>query len=100
MYKDIISYQLAKNCSKEELFEIAQKVFTDWMKNQPGFIKWEIHENKKGGYTDLVYWQDEKSAKTAEKAMANMPHAIEWFNCYDPKTITSFSLIEKNSFVA
>ena len=45
MYKDIITYELAENVTKEQLIKIAKQIVNDWMKNQVGFIKWEIHTN-------------------------------------------------------
>lgn len=53
MYKDIITYELAENATKEQLIKIAKQIVNDWMKNQVGFIKWEIHTNSNGTYTDI-----------------------------------------------
>lgn len=92
MYKDIISYELAENISKERLLEIAQKVATDWMRNQPGFVKWEIHTNNDGSFTDIVYWKTAEDAKSAEKQMGNIPNASDWYGCYKEGTISSKNL--------
>ncbi len=89
MYKDIISYELAENVSQEDLVKIAKQIVTDWMTKQPGFIKWEIHTNKDQSFTDIVYWRSEEDAKKAEKEMANIPNAAEWYGCYKPGTISS-----------
>ena len=43
MYKDIISYELAEGISEEHLLKVAEQVVDDWMKNQSGFINWEIN---------------------------------------------------------
>ena len=92
MYRDIISYDLAEGISKEHLVSVAKQVVADWMKHQTGFVKWEIHTNRNGSYTDTVYWESWEAAKLAEKAMATMPHAAEWFACYKEGTITSKNL--------
>ncbi len=92
MYKDIISYELAENVSKEHLLKIAQQIVNDWMKKQPGFIKWEIHNNSDGSFTDIVYWESEQAAKNSEKEMVNIPNASDWFTCYKEGTITSKNL--------
>jgi len=89
MYKDIISYELAENVSKEHLLKIAQQIVTDWMKKQPGFVKWEIHNQKDGSFTDVVYWKSEEAAKKAEKEMVNIPNAGDWYACYKEGTISS-----------
>jgi len=93
MYKDIITYELAENTSKERLLEIAKQIVNDWMKNQVGFIKWEIHTNNDGTYTDIVYWKTEKDAKKATKEMVNIPNASDWYGCYKEGTISSKNLI-------
>ena len=92
MYKDIISYQLSKNTSQEKLLQVAQKVVNNWMKKQEGFIKWEIHTNSDGSYSDIVYWRSKEDAKKSEGDMGNNPHGGEWFACYEPGSITSKNL--------
>ncbi len=98
MYKDIITYELAKNVSKEHLIKIAKQIVNDWMKNQIGFVKWEIHSNNEGSYTDIVYWKSKEDAKTAEKEMANIPNASEWYGCYKEGTISSKNLTKIAEF--
>lgn len=92
MYKDIISYELAEDVSIEHLIAVAKKVVEAWMKDQNGFIKWEIHNDKNGNYTDIVYWESEQDAKNAEKEMANIPNAADWYRCYKKGTIASKNL--------
>lgn len=92
MYKDIITYELAEGVTEEHLLAVAKKIVSDWMKNLPGFIKWEINKDKNGNYTDIVYWKSEEDAKNAEKEMVNVPNANEWFSCYKPGSINSKNL--------
>ncbi len=92
MYKDIITYELAENKTKEELFKIAKKIVNDWMINKVGFIKWEIHTNSEGSYSDIVYWKSKEDAKIAEKEMVNISNASEWYGCYKEGTISSKNL--------
>jgi hypothetical protein len=91
MYKDIIHYKLAKGITKENLLEVALEVHDKWMKNQEGFIKWEINTNKQGGLTDIVFWESEAAAKKAEQDMGNIANAEDWFECYEEGSITSNS---------
>ena len=92
MYKDIISYELAENTSKEHLIAIAKQIFNHWMRNQEGFLKWEIHTNTDGSFTDIVYWRSKEDAKKSEKDMVNIPNAGAWYACYKEGTITSKNL--------
>ena len=92
MYKDIISYELAENISPEHLLKVAKQIVEDWMKKQPGFIKWEIHQVKDGSYSDIVYWENEDAAKKAELQMMNIPNAADWFSCYKGGSIAGKKL--------
>ena len=92
MYKDIISYELAENITEEKLVSVAKQIINDWMKNLKGFIKWEIHKNSDGSFTDIVYWKTKEDAKLAEKEMQNIPNAADWFACYKTGTISSKNL--------
>lgn len=89
MYKDIISYELADGIDEEHLLDVAGKINRNWMSALPGFIKWEIHRDKEGKYTDIVYWESLAHAKDAEQRMGNIPGGEEWFACYRPGTISS-----------
>ncbi len=92
MYKDIISYELAENVTEEHLLKVAHQIVNEWMKKLPGFVKWEIHKNKKGGYSDIVYWETEEAAKNAEKEMVKIPNAADWYACYKGGSISSQNL--------
>lgn len=98
MYKDIISYQLADGTTEEHLLKIAGEVADSWMKQQPGFIKWEINSNKDGHFTDIVYWESEAAAQKAELAMANIPQSGKWYGCYKPDTIATKKLTQLAEF--
>jgi len=98
MYKDIISYELADNITQEHLLKVAKQIVTEWMTKQPGFIKWEINTNKDGSYIDIVFWESEAAAKKAEKEMANIPNASEWYSCYKQGSISSQNLSLINTF--
>lgn len=92
MYKDIISYELAEGKSQEQLLTIAQDIIDNWMKKLPGFQKWEIHALADGSFCDIVYWENMEAAKNAEKEMANIPNAMDWYSCYKPESIKSKNL--------
>ena len=98
MYKDVISYELTEGTTREKLLDVAKRIYKDWMAKQKGFIKWEIHSNKDGSYTDIVYWESEEAAKEAEKDMINIPYAGEWFSCYKEGTTHSLNLTALETF--
>ena len=98
MYKDIISYELADGITEAHLLKVAQEIIESWMSKLPGFIKWEINQEKSGGYTDIVYWENEAAAKHAEKEMGNIPNAGAWFACYKPGSISSKNITLLGAF--
>ena len=89
MYKDLITYELADSITEKHLIGVAQQIINDWMKKQAGFISWEINTNNDGSYTDIVSWESKEAAKNAEKEMANIPNAMDWFACYKEGSISS-----------
>ena len=98
MYKDIISYKLAKSVSEENLLDVASGVYNNWMSKQSGLIKWEIHRSDDGGYTDIVYWESKDDAKRAEADMVNIPNASDWISCYEDGSISSKNLTQVAKF--
>jgi hypothetical protein len=92
MYKDIITYELSDGTTEAKLIGIAKQIVNDWMKNQHGFIKWEINSNSDNSYTDIVYWESKEAAKRAEEQMGNIPNASDWYGCYKQGTINSKGL--------
>ena len=99
MYKDIISYKLAEGVSEEHLLKVAAEVLESWMRNQAGFVKWEIHRNSGGGYSDIVYWESEDDQKAAQADMVNIPNAGDWFSCYEEGSISSENLMQVATLV-
>ena len=87
MYKDLLTYELAEGITQEYLVQVAGKIIDSWMKNLDGFISWEITKNDKGGYTDIVSWENKESAKAAEKKMCEIPNAADWYGCYKKGSI-------------
>lgn len=98
MYKDVISYQLAKNISEDFLLKVAARIINEWMTKQAGFIQWEIHRDSSGGYTDIVSWESKDAATKCEEEMVHIPNGQEWFACYKEGSISSKNLNQLGSF--
>ena len=98
MYKDAISYRLAQGITEDHLLEVAGDLLTNWMSKQPGFVRWEIHREEDGNYTDIVYWESKDAAKNAEADMVNIPNAGDWFACYEEGSISSKNLYHVATF--
>ena len=98
MYKDVISYELAPGITEAHLLSVAQRIINSWMKQVPGFIRWEINKGHDGGYTDVVFWESVEHAKAAEKDMINIPDAHEWYGCYKDGSIKAFGMHQLAEF--
>ena len=98
MFKDVISYKLAEDISEEHLLNVADGVLKNWMSKQSGFVRWEIHTNNNGGYTDIVYWESRDDAERAEADMVNIPNANDWFSCYEQGSISTKRLNQVATF--
>jgi len=89
MYKDLIKYKLAEWITQEHLLTVAKEVHDSWMSKQDGFIKWEIHTDADGEFTDIVYRASKEAAAASNEDMANLPNADKRYACYNMETITS-----------
>ncbi len=98
MYKDLITYQLANGVTEAQLLKVASDIIENWMRKQPGFLKWEIHKGEDNSYTDIVYWASKDDAKKAEAEMTTIPDASDWFSCYKEGSISSKSLHKVSAF--
>jgi len=92
MYTDLISYQLADGVSEEQLREVCERVYREWMRDLPGFVKWEIHRAMDGTFTDVVRWESREYAKASEEKMSEVPNLKEWQACYDMESIKNKQL--------
>jgi hypothetical protein len=91
-YKDVIKYQLSDDISEQELIEIATKVANNWMKYQPGFIKWEIHCKDNNNFIDIVSWTSKEYARRAKGEVAKVPGVNQWYACYKQGSISTTNL--------
>lgn len=89
MYKDIITYELAGGISEEHLKNVAIQILEEWMNKLPGFISWEVNKSASGKYVDIVCWENKEAAMNANKEMANIPNAGDWYACYKKESISS-----------
>jgi hypothetical protein len=87
MHRDLITYRLAEGVTEARLLSVARRIIDEWMRPLPGFLGWEIHRGPDDTYTDIVSWTSAEHAQAAERAMANIPNAEEWYGCYAPRSV-------------
>lgn len=98
MFKDLITYKLAKGVTEQHLYAVAKDIVDNWMANLPGFISWEINKDADGNFYDVVSWESKALADAANEKMGDIPNGQAWFACYEPGTIKSQRLFQQAHF--
>ena len=97
MYIDVIEYELADGITEAMLQVAAADILETWMKQQPGFISWDINK-KESGYMDFVYWENKAAADAATQNMSDIPPDHAWLACYKPNSISTTKLTPVASY--
>ena len=97
MFVDVIRYQLANGISEDFLRDSAKDILETWMKEQEGFLGWDIGKTE-DGYTDLVFWRSKEDAEIATENMKDIPADHNWMKCYDFSTVKSEKIQNLMSF--
>ncbi len=66
-----------KDVTQKHLIKVAKQLVNDWIKKLPEFVKWKIHFNENGAFTDLSYWLLETSDQNIEKEISHIPNAVK-----------------------
>ncbi len=98
MIIEIIRYTRARGVSHDDVKSAAADIHKIWMSQQPGFIAWEIGENKDGEGLDIVRWESAESADQAQAAMKDIPTGHPWLRCYDMSTVSSERITVTDEF--
>lgn len=90
MFTEIMRYQIAEGVTKEHLLDVCAQIHDQWMKDQPGFIEWEINHLTDNTYVDMVCWASKEDADAAKPAMQDIPAELSaaWQSCYDMSSVT------------
>ena len=98
MYKDIITYELADGITEEHLKKVAIQILEEWMEKLPGFVSWELNKSGDDKYVDIVCWESKEAAMSANREMANIPNAGEWYACYKKESISAQNITTVAAF--
>ena len=95
MYTDFITYKLAEGITEDFLRNAADEIVNSWMKNQKGFISWQINSTEENDeYIDTVVWSSKEDALAAQENMKDIPLESDWFKCYEMTSVTSKNATE------
>ncbi|MEH6575698.1 MAG: hypothetical protein V7731_01350 [Amphritea sp.] len=73
----------AAGITDQQLIAAADKVNSDFLANQPGFIKRELIKKNETEYADIVYWNTQADALAAGNKVSNSPVCGEYFRLMD-----------------
>lgn len=67
-----------------DLIAVANRLQTDFLAKQAGYVRRELLKGAGNGWVDLIYWTTEKEAKAAFKNSENSPACAEYFGLMAP----------------
>jgi hypothetical protein len=70
---ELAPFRLAAGVSEAELLAASEGLQSSFLARQPGFLRRELLRGPDGGWLDLVYWRDRRSAEDAVRAAAESP---------------------------
>ena len=69
----------AAGITDQQLIAAADKVNSEFLASQPGFIKRELIKKNEAEYADIVYWRSQEDAISAGNKVSNSPVCGEYF---------------------
>lgn len=91
-----MSYKLVEGASVAEYLLLSEKVNTEILSKQKGFISWQVLVDG-DTWVDLILWETPEDAKNAETAGENNPVSQKYYSFIDFKTLKNqIYSVEKN----
>ena len=72
-------FSVVEGVSDEALIEMSQRLQSEFLEKQHGFIKRDLLKSPDGGWVDLVYWASEEDAQLAMKNSMESAICGEYF---------------------
>ncbi|HXG46843.1 MAG TPA: hypothetical protein VNO52_04400 [Methylomirabilota bacterium] len=74
-------FTLAANVSEATMLKAADLVHENFLRQQPGFVRWELLRGKDGQWVNLIHWMDQASADRALERVDKSPACSNYFKC-------------------
>ena len=83
---ELITFSLVKGASVPDFLLAAEKVHSEFMSKQKGFISWKTLADGEN-WADLLMWETMEDAKNATEASGMNPCAQEFCSFIDEKSV-------------
>ncbi|MCE9501753.1 MAG: hypothetical protein K8R21_14825 [Leptospira sp.] len=77
-------FELVESASEEQLLEASGSLHREFLSSQKGFIRRELLHLQDRKWVDLVYWEDDASAKKAMESAMNSEICYKYFHLMVP----------------
>ena len=61
-------FRVVEGVSEQQLLLASRDLQEAFLDGRPGFVRRELLRGSEGRWVDLVYWEDERSARAAQEA--------------------------------
>lgn len=75
MHIQLVTFRLKPDTSRETFLELTSHML-DWLRQQPGFVAYELYEGA-DGWCDRISWNCEKDAREALNTFISTPLACQ-----------------------
>lgn len=72
-------FTLAAGATEADLLQAAERLQTEFLSRQPGFLRRELLRDERGEWVDLLLWRDAAAHATAMEAAGEHPAARAFF---------------------
>jgi hypothetical protein len=74
-------FKLATGVSEDTMLRAADSVHDNFLRKQPGFVRWELLRGKDGKWVNLLYWKNQASVDQAMPKVEKSPACSAYFKC-------------------
>jgi len=73
-------FKVASHVSEQQLFEAANALENDFLKQQAGYVRRELLRGEGNNWVDLVYWSSPEKAQAASKNFMESAACQQYFS--------------------
>lgn len=81
MHAQIVTFRLKPGCSREMFLELSEQMAA-WLKDQAGFVAYELYEGAEG-WADRIVWETAASAREGRAGFRRTTLAQKIMHCVE-----------------
>lgn len=94
---DIVNFKIVAGSSVTKFLEAAEKMTTDFLKKQNGFVSRQILQSE-DNWVDIVLWENQDAAMNAAQIMCSNPSCGEFMAFLNESSVTAQQFKVKQDF--